>query len=232
MKRIPPIRYVNLFPGRTGSTYLISHMQSHPQVVARYEILGRKNIDWQQQLECLDDLFRQKRAPVINAVGFKTKMHAVHNLPAFTDYLHEHGFRIIHQVRSNDLKLIISVVRAKILRNNQGTSNLFEPNQKPVGPMEIPEPLFARAKKRLNVSRSLQEYIDTLNLPKLVVRYEELLENEQRVLNQVWDFLEVGRVSTRGQTRKNTPEDIRQAVTNLDEILAHHPEMIPFVDQT
>ena len=230
-KRIPPVKYVTLFPGRTGSTYLASHMQTHPEIVAKYEILGRRNTTWEQQQQCLRELFEVRRWPAIKAVGFKTKIHAVLNRDAFTEYIHEHRFRIIHQIRRNHLKFIVSVVRAKMLRNESGRSNLFEKEFNPIGPMEIPEPLFARAKARLNVDRKLKQYIDSLDLPKLVVIYEDLLAEEQAVLNQVWDFLDVSHVKTQGITRKNTPDDIREAVTNLDEILKCHPEMSKFVDQ-
>lgn len=206
-------------------------MQTHPEIVARYEILSRHNTTWQEQKACLDELFEQMRFPVIKAVGFKTKIHAIGDWASFSAYLHEKGFRIIHQIRENQLKFVVSVVRAKMLRNAEGQSNLFHQHQQPIGPIEIPEPLFARAKKRLNVARQLQEFIDTLQLPKLKVVYESLLEDEQAALNQVWDFLEVSRAPTRGLTRKNTPDDIRLAVTNLDELIKHHPDMACFVDQ-
>lgn len=231
IRHIPPVRYVTLFPGRTGTTWLVSHMQTHPEIVARYEILSRHNTTWQEQKACLDELFEQKRFPVIKAVGFKTKIHAIGDWARFFDYLHEKDFRIIHQIRENQLKFVVSVVRAKMLRNAEGQSNLFHQHQQPIGPIEIPEPLFARAKKRLNVAKQLQAFIDTLQLPKLKVVYESLLDDEQAALDQVWDFLEVSRAPTRGLTRKNTPDDIRQVVTNLDELIKHHPEMARFVDQ-
>lgn len=226
----PPVKYVTLFPGRTGSTWLASHMQSHPQILARLEMLRRHNATWMEQKACLEELFGPVRHRGIHAVGFKTKIHAVQDWEQFSQYLHQHSFRIIHQVRDNHLKFIVSVVRAKLLRNAQGKSNLMEPSQQPIGPIEIPEPLFARAKKRLNVARYLQEFVDSLELPLIRITYEQLLSDEQGALNRVWDFLGVEHHPTTGRTRKNTPDDLRQAVTNLDELLAHHPEMQQFVD--
>ena len=38
---------------RSGSTYLASHMQAHPQIVSRYEILGRRSTSWERQFELL-----------------------------------------------------------------------------------------------------------------------------------------------------------------------------------
>ena len=229
--RVPPIKYVTLFPGRTGSTYLASHMQAHPQILSKFEILGRRSTNWDRQFEMLQELFETRRNPEIKAIGFKTKIHAVLNRDIFTQYLSENQFRIIHLIRRNKLKFIISVVRAKMLRNREGVSNVFDQNQEPIGPMEIPVEKFTRATKRLNVAIRLQAYIDTLDLPKLKIAYEDLLNDEQHTLNRVWDFLEVDHVSTQGVTRKNTPDNVRQAVTNLDQLLDKHPEMVPFVDQ-
>ena len=229
--RIPPIKYVTVFPGRTGSTYLASHMQAHPNIVSRFEILGRRATSWERQFRILKELFETKRDPQIQAIGFKTKIHAVLNLEVFSNYISEHQFRIIHLIRRNKLKFIVSVVRAKMLRRTEGVSNVFARNQEPIGPVEIPVDKFTRATKRLNVANRLQQYVDTLDLPKLKIAYEDLLNNEQATLNGVWDFLDVQRVSTQGVTRKNTPDDVREAVTNLDELLERHPEFIEFVDQ-
>ena len=229
--RIPPVKYVMLFPGRTGSTYLASHMQAHPQIVSRFEILGRRATSWERQRAMLKDLFEIKRSPEFKAIGFKTKIHAVLNREVFTQYITDHQFRIIHLIRRNKLKFIISVVRAKMLRNAEGVSNVFQQNQEPIGPMEIPVAKFTRATKRLNVAVRLQKYIDNLDLPKLKIAYEDLLNDEQVTLKRVWDFLEVEHFDTQGVTRKNTPDDVRQAVTNLDEILERHPEFVEFVDQ-
>lgn len=229
--RIPPVKYVTLFPGRTGSTYLASHMQAHPQIVSRYEILGRRATSWDRQFAMLKELFETKRDSAFKAIGFKTKIHAVLDRDVFTRYITDHQFRIIHLVRRNKLKFIISVVRAKMLRNAEGVSNIFQQNQEPIGPMEIPVEKFTRATKRLNVAIRLQRFIDTLDLPKLKIAYEDLLNDEQKTLQAVWDFLDVEHVETQGVTRKNTPDDVRQAVTNLDEILQQHPEFEEFVDQ-
>ena len=230
VKRIPPVRFVTLFPGRTGSTYLTSHMISHPEIVARYEMLSRCRESWEDQLDCMNELFEQKRFPVIQAVGFKTKLSQIMDRKAFRAYIIERNFKIIHQVRMNHLKYIVSVIRARMLRTEQGRSNVLDPHQQPLGAIEIPEPVFARAKKRLNVVGRLDRFVQRLELPKLQIVYEDMLADESRELDRVWDFLGVSKLVTEGITRKNTPDDIRAAVTNLDELLEHHPEMAKFVD--
>jgi hypothetical protein len=219
-----------LFPGRTGSTYLTSHFISHPEIVARYEILGNVRKTWEDQLACLDQLYNKKRFPVIKAVGFKSKLSQIVDRKAFRDYIIERDFRVIHQVRTNHLKYIVSVIRARMLRSKHGVSNLLESDQKPIGAVEIPEPIFARAKKRLNVVGRLDRFVERLPLKKLTLIYEDMLDNEAQELQKAWQFLGVSNTPTEGLTSKNTPDDIRQVVTNLDELIDKHPEMAQFVD--
>ncbi len=229
-KRVPPIKYIILFPGRTGSTYLASHMMSHPQVTARYELLSRCRESWEQQLDCLNDLYQQKRFPVVKAVGFKSKLSQVVDRRAFRSYLTDNSIKVIYQIRRNKLKYIVSIIRARMLRAEHGCSNVLNSDQQPIGPIEIPVDVFTRATRRFNVIARLERFVDKLSLPKLVTAYEDLLDDESQELNRIWDFLEVDRQPTEGSTRKNTPNDIRQAVTNIDEIIQRHPEMAEFVD--
>lgn len=205
-------------------------MKSHPEICARFEILSRFRDSWQDQLQCLTTLFETKRYAHIKVLGFKCKVSGVLDQAAFAEFLHERDFRIIHLVRENKLKFIVSVIRARYLRSEQGKSNLLDGDQDALGPITIPEPVFARAKKRLNVAIRLQQFVDSLELPTLKITYEQLFSDERHVLDQVWKFLEVAPAVTTASPRKNTPDDIRKAVKNLDELLEHHPEMVQFVD--
>ena len=229
--RRPPVRYATLFPGRAGSTYLTDHMGNHPSVVANYEILSQYQKSWEQQLNFLNELVFTKRSAQISAIGFKTKIKDVLNLDEFLQYLKDQEFRIIHLTRSNHLKLVVSIVRAKMLRHRIGTSNLIFHDQPPLGPTAIPIADFAKARKRLKRQMRLVRIVKRLKLPTLKIVYEDLLQDELEVLNQVWSFLGVRPTVTNGRTRKNTPHDIRSAVTNLDEIISHFPDMASFVDQ-
>ena len=219
-----------MFPGRTGSTFLTDHMKSHPEICARFEILSRHPDSWESQLECMTTLFQTKRYPHIKALGFKCKLTGVLDQDAFGQFLRDWNFRIIHLVRENHLKFIVSVIRSRHLRSEQGRSNLLEKGQDPIGPITIPEPVFARAKKRLNVASRLQDFVEASGLSTLRIAYEDLISDESRVLAGVWEFLEVQPHETVSTPRKNTPDDIRKAVLNLDELIAHHPEMARFLD--
>ena len=229
--RQPPNRYVLLFPGRTGSTYVTDHMASHPEIVAYYEVLCQYRESWQQQRMYFDQTLLKKRVPNIKAIGFKTKLSLVMDLDAFESYLAEHQFKIINLTRKNHLKFVVSIVRAKMLRAQNGSSNLIENEHEELGPTTIPLADFAKAKTRLRRKNRISQLIDRTKLPNLEVAYEDLLNDESGTLKKIWDFLEVKNIATTGRTRKSTPQDLRNAVVNLDEILAHNPEMVRYVDQ-
>ena len=230
-KRQPPVRYVILFPGRAGSTYLTDHMGNHPGIIANYEILSQYQQSWEQQKAFLDEMVVTKRNPRVVAIGLKTKVRDVLNWKQFSSYLQQHEFKVIHLTRTNQLKLVVSVVRAELLRQEYGASNLIRDQYNEIGPTTIPLERFERARKRIRRQRMLGRRVKQLQLPTLEITYEGLLGNERAVLNQVWDFLAVPKIQTTGRTRKNTPQDLRSAVLNLDEILQHYPEMASFVDQ-
>ena len=229
--RRPPVRYVMLFPGRTGSTYLTDHMASHPEIVANYEILSQHQQSWLEQERFLTEMIDTPRRHHIRAIGFKTKIKSLLDQEAFERHLVNSRYHIIHLTRSNHLKFVVSIVRAELLRKQNGTSNLINEKQPELGPTVIPLADFAKAKTRLRRHNRLTQMVDRLQLPTLNFVYEELLKNEQQALGKVWDFLGVRRVVTTGRTRKNTPANLRNAVTNLDEIIDHHPDMARYVDQ-
>ncbi len=229
--RIPPVRYVTMFPGRCGSTYLTDHLGDHPNVVANYEILSQYPDSWAQQKSFLDEMIQTRRNPQVMAIGLKTKLRHLRSWTAFAEYLHQNRFRVIHLTRANQLKMVVSIVRAEMLRKRFGTSNLIRHDQQPIEATAIPIPAFSKARRRLKHQLRLQRFVDQLDLPKLKLTYEDLLRDEESVLRMVWDFLNVRPLKTSGRTRKNTPQDIRRVVTNLDEILDHFPDMACYADQ-
>ena len=118
-----------------------------------------------------------------------------------------------------------------MLRAQNGSSNLIDNEHEELGPTTIPLSDFAKAKTRLRRNNRISQLIDRTKLPNLEISYEDLLNDEPGTLKKIWDFLDVKNIVTTGRTRKSTPQDLRSAVVNLDEILEHHPEMVRYVDQ-
>lgn len=210
---------------------MTDHLGDHPNVVANYEILSQYQQSWKQQLAFLESMVYSKRDPTITAIGLKTKVRDVLDWEQFEAFIQRHRFKVIYLSRRNHLKLVVSVVRADLLRQQCGVSNLISKEFEELGPTIIPLDRFEKARKRIRRQLRLARIVKRLQLPTLEIVYEDFLNNEQGILNRVWDFLDVPRMATTGRTRKNTPPNLRSAVLNLDEILDRYPEMASFVDQ-
>jgi hypothetical protein len=66
--------------------------------------------------------------------------------------------------------------------------------------------------------RLLEEYVEMLRLPTLRLDYETLLTERTRTIEDLCTFLGVQRLPLRGVALKNTADNLREAVTNFDEL--------------
>ena len=120
-------RFVLLFPGRSGSTYLISALDAHPAITAKGEVLDpirpqgpEAQLDWTR---------RYFRGPIVNrstAVGFKTKLRDVLDQDGFARLLTEFDARLIYLDRRNDVKHAISRITARRLKDTTGRWNRYD----------------------------------------------------------------------------------------------------------
>lgn len=102
-----------LFCGRSGSSHIVSSLNSHPHVVTYGEMFHGKPVDRQDSLmeallagvpmetldhEALPERYRHDHTGVnerIDAVGLKTKPGDVADLDRFSALLREHRFKVV-----------------------------------------------------------------------------------------------------------------------------------------
>src|SRR4028118_1677911 len=68
------VRFVVLFLGRSGSSNLIEALASHPEIIAKGELLAKK--DEEGQLQAVRRFLTRPRAAGYAAAGFKTKLRS------------------------------------------------------------------------------------------------------------------------------------------------------------
>ena len=110
-------RFVILFEGRAGSTYLTELLNSHPNIRAHMEILGPLRNDL--PIAQLQRTRKTLMAPIIGrfgAVGFKTKLRILTDSKAFAELLKELGVKIINLQRKNKVKEALSEISSNILK--------------------------------------------------------------------------------------------------------------------
>lgn len=214
-------RYVLLFEGRTGSSYLTTLLDAHPRIRAMEEELRRlKPEGHQAQAEWIR---RALRAPILSPIacrGFKTKLRDIADPAAFAELLQELQPRILFMQRRNRVKLAISEIRSRMLKERTDMYNAYRAEDR-LPPVTIPLERFDRMlKERERLDAELKAFVDTLDLPRFDLFYEDILIDEEQFKRQVFSVLDVPYHDVQARTFKNTSDDLRAAVINFDSLKA------------
>lgn len=217
--------FVILFIERDGSTYMVSMLSEHPQiniVYERFAVLREQNKTAVDQLAWANQFFTPPLVGRDKAVGFKTKLKDVLDLPAFTHLLQQKQVHIIHMQRRNVIKAVVSKINAKRLHDKTGAWNLYKESDRLSTAVLDPSEFDTLVQERVGLDAELSDYVATLNLPILPVCYEDLLLNRAQIMGQIFDFLGVKPFAVQGKTKKNTQDDLRQVIQNYDDLRAQY----------
>jgi LPS sulfotransferase NodH len=218
-------RFVVLFVERSGSTYLTTLLDSHPDLHVlreQFAVMRQQGKTGEEQLAWLRSFYTPGLISRYAGVGFKTKLVDILDPEGFVKLLHEHGVRVIQLQRRNVVKGAVSTLNARRLREVSGNWNLLKEDHR-LPPFAIdPEEFDACLQQRLEDDRALEAFVARLNLPILRLYYEEMLVDEAGFLQRVFDFLQVKPKPVKGKTLKNTSDDLRQALLNFDELRARY----------
>lgn len=215
-------RFVILFPGRTGSSYLTSMLASHPDIDAQSEAIGwlrprgaDAQIEWANQF---------LRGPLLGrerVIGFKTKLRDVEDRQRFTEVLREHRPRLIFLTRENDVKHAVSRLNARRLHDATGHWNRQD-GDGVLPPMHVePDDFAHHLAKAVEEKADTTAFVNTLDLPCLVVSYEELTSDDG-TLPRILTYIGATARPLTGATQKNTDDRLRQVVSNFDELRSHY----------
>lgn len=209
-------RFLILFPGRTGSSWMISALQSHPHVRAEGEILVKQDALAQRRL--LDGLHGAIPAAG-HAAGFKTKLKDVADLEGLRHRIRETPIAVIAMRRRDLIRLSISRITARRLHEHSGRWNLDARTSaaptRPIGASEFIESIEHCDR----TVRELDGFVNGLDAPRLDLEYAEILADPASTLERVQRFLGISSQPLQSTVRKNTDEDLHRAVPNLAELL-------------
>jgi hypothetical protein len=215
-----PLKFAILFISRSGSTNLIEALDSHTQIKAQGEFMAGK--DKQRRLPATRRFLLRPRRKQIKAVGFKTKLKDVPDLQEFAELLLAAGASIILLRRRNVIKQTVSRINSFRLFNATKEWNLYGDEDR-LPPLTIAPAHFDETLKLVEKeTRELEEYVESLSLPTLRLFYEELLVTHQATLERICTFLGVHFEAVQGRTVKYTSDDLRQAVSNFEELRSHY----------
>ena len=216
-------RFVILFEGRTGSTYLIESLDSHPNVRALLEMLvGLRKDGAKAQLEWARKALTPRILGRYGAIGFKTKLRDIINPTEFAELLREMHVRIIYMQRRNRIKAVISMINSRRLKNATNDYNLYSQNDR-LAPItmdldKFDDMLLFREK----LDSKLEAYVNHLKLPTMTLYYEDLWTDDCSALKSTYNFLGFPFKQTQGKCLKNTSDDLREVIINFDELRSRY----------
>jgi LPS sulfotransferase NodH len=218
-------RYVILFFGRDGSTYLSSLLESHPDIRQLYEQFGgmrKKGQGAKEQLDWARDFFTPSVIGRVGAVGFKTKIADVLDLEGFARLLREKRCHIIQMRRLNLVKAVVSRFTGRRLNEETGRWNLYKQEDRQPAMRVDPVEFDTYLKERESAYAYLETYVRQLDLPTLKIFYEDLMLDRDAVVRSVLAFLRVKPRALVGTTLKHTSDNLREAILNFNELRAHY----------
>ena len=223
----PSGRFLILFEGRTGSTWLCNLLGGHPQIRCQHEILHARYCPGGQ--EAVHRRFREAVSRVggdgKRVLGLQAKLNQLGNADDFRELLVELRVDVIHMKRRNIVKQVNSELRGAELAQNTGQFNLYKDDDR------VPEIAFGRKRfgdmlnRRLKREAAMDDFVRSLPLRKTLLHYEELQLDREGALGGLFDFLDVPHhdvtVGIPKQPMKHTSDDLREAVLNFDELKSH-----------
>lgn len=229
-------RFVILFQGRSGSSFLTSVLNEHPQAGCRYEDFdthGQNPIH--RKVNCLSDEIivdptpKRTQEHLLNifnrplaATGFKFKFPCQYAaFPEITMSLlkRREDLFVIHLVRRNLVKRIVSMNHLRHLRKSTQlvSSNVVDQHDVQRFAIDIPALLDKLVLESL-YSDQLAQFAERF-ANCLRVEYEDLLENPRMTLDRITGFLGLAPFEEiEGRFRKATPDDLRDVLENYGEL--------------
>lgn len=223
---------------RTGSTFLVQCLNSHPQIRCYGEILigalcSRKDVPgvfkrsrlsmraWQyaksgawNPARMLNDFYARHEASVMI---FKA-MYSHLADPRTRSYFSRHTeIRVVHLRRDNLLKQYVSRVLApkKFGRESWGTTQPLPLMSTTISPARA----VAEMRKMQDIARSCEGLFS--HHPKIELTYETLIEGQSlsgQAAAAIVDLLEVEPAPMNGQAVKGGPDSLELIVENYDEL--------------
>lgn len=222
----PERKFVIYGSGRSGSTLLVSLLDSHSQIFCDNEIYHRRVIAPARYLNLRT---RMGGKPVY---GFKLLTYHLGAMlglekSQFNGYLkslHEQGYRIIYLRRDDNFRQALSNLYARQSKQFHNKGQVQK--AKPKVPIDIQE--LDNWRRGLRRQQDLeQEYL--AGIPHLAITYEAHLadgEKQLAALETIYEFLEIPFEAPKTSLKKNTPKSFESFIENHAEVTAYFQEVI------
>ena len=237
-----PIPYLIMFEGRNGSSQLVSLLNAHAHSLCYPELMPGLEIGAQCKViaavangsdlreingYAADDNYypqgfdRKWADGPFTSVGFKSKISDFKNIIGALDDLETADFRLIYLRRQNPLKAVLSWINGNRLAQKTQHWNARHPGEIQ-GPVAVDIANFKESLRRRQLVESLHRWFyENYRRRKTVVFYEDMLSDQYAFLAKVLHFLDSPTVQSAfaGCFLKNTPDSLKAAVLNYDDLV-------------
>ena len=212
------LSFIILFQGRSGSSWLVDALSSHPAILVKGEALIALRSMGDDQVVWAREFLWQLRSLDSIAIGFKAKLSDISAPEAFASMLRSLDCRVIHLKRQNLVKQTISWIRSDLLFRDFGRHNR-EAGDPPLPAIQVDIPDFlARIQQLERGQRKLEDYVMSLRQPTVRLNYEAILSHPEREFSRVLAFLGLPINSLEWTIEKNTDDDLAHAVLNFQQL--------------
>lgn len=237
------VNFFLVFEGRAGSGLLRSVLNSSPEVMFEAEWMMfnlREEIDpARQQNEQVGRFFNDPVHDNKHCLGFANKLSDIVDPDGFAAALREQDIRVLELKRRNVVKQVVSTLNALRTRDITGKFHAYKKEDIVTAPFEIEVAQFdAHLKRLLSRTEALENFVRSSGLPALEIFYEDFVLHREAELLRVTKFLDLNYkaldLTPAGRPLKQTPTDLRDVVSNFNELRAAHlgtPFEAMFADQ-
>lgn len=226
-------KFIIITTQRSGSTFFWRFLNQHPDLHVKGEMFLKSlndsssyvNFNSKSLMRRFNSYFGRSRniqnyldsfyseVPAAKAAGFKVMYNQISE--GFDDYLFNNDVSIIHLIRENILKIIVSAESARV-------RNLYHAEK---------ETKIEKIKVRINTNNLLeiiqnkyaavQSHKDRYkNLPYLETYYEKIVDNFDKEISKVFEFLGVSSCDGLDvPLKKINPDSLSEIIENYDDVV-------------
>jgi hypothetical protein len=150
-----------------------------------------------------------------DAVGFKVNYSQINRYSVIISWIKQNDLKIIHLIRSNLLKRLVShkIANTRDLRHS---TKSVEPIKVHIDPKVLIDD-FRRRQKRF--ARYRMRFIEVFDAPFLEVEYESLVADFDSEIRKVLKFLEIDKhIPLTSELVKVNPDSLEDIIENYDEV--------------
>ncbi len=240
-------KFIVLFVGRCGGTWLSSLLRNAPQVYMQNEVFGGvcRNLSGKndvvpvaqtdaekERYKSLQSAFLERATtPKTNkffkdveptgdeiASGFLLKYRQILDKDDFVSFVHDTDCKIIYLKRENILKQAVSYFGGFESKKINGSYNVTG-NSKPVGSFEIdPQKLIQKTEEFEVDNRNFEMFLSQNDFQEHMVLYEDMVQNTEAEMNKILQHIGVPKQSGLvSDVKKNLKGALRDTIINYDD---------------